>query len=91
MKGLVSLTDEGPRVPITILGDSAASQSVILEGVLPFSEKSSVNSEALVRGFGMQFVGVPLHAIHLDCDLIKGCAVVGVRPQFPIERVCRSS
>ena len=30
MKGLVSLTEEGPRVPITILRDSAASQSVLL-------------------------------------------------------------
>ena len=87
MKGFVSLTDEGPKVPVTILRDSAASQSVLLEGVLPLSDKSSVNARALVRGFGMQWVGVPLHSIHLDCDLVKGGVVVGVSPQFPIEGV----
>ena len=87
MKGFVSLSEGDPKVPVTILRDSAASQSVILEGVLPFSDKSSVNSEALVRGFGMQFVGVPLHAIHLDTELVNGRVVVGVRPQFPIEGV----
>lgn len=35
----------------------------------------------------MQWVGVPLHFIHLDCDLVKGCVVVGVSPQVPIEGV----
>lgn len=35
----------------------------------------------------MQFVGVPLHAIHLDSELVKGCVVVGVSPQFPIDGV----
>jgi len=35
----------------------------------------------------MHFVGVPLHAIHLDSDLVKGRVVVGVRSQFPIEGV----
>lgn len=51
------------------------------------SDESSVNALALVRGFGMQWVGVPLHSIHLDCDLVKGCLVVGVSPQVPIEGV----
>ncbi len=87
MKGFISLTETGPKVPITILRDSAASQSVILEGVLPLTDMSSVNSEALVCGFGMKFVGVPLHSIHLDCELVKGCVVVGVRPQLPLDGV----
>lgn len=87
MKGFVSLTDIGPKVPVTILRESAASQSVLLEGVLPLSDKSSVKASAVVRGFGMQWVGVPLHAVHLDCDLVKGCVVVGVSPQFPIDGV----
>lgn len=87
MKGFVSLTEEGPKVPVTILRDSAASQSVLLEGILPLSANTSVNASALVQGFGMQRVGVPLHSIHLDCDLVKGCAVVGVSQQFPIDGI----
>lgn len=87
MKGLVSLSEEESKVPVTILRDSAASQSVLLQGVLPLSEKSSADSSALVRGFGMQYVGVPLHHIFLDSDLVKGRVVVGVSPQFPIDGV----
>lgn len=87
MKGFVSLTDVGPKVPVTILRGSAASQSVLLEGVLPLSEKSCVDASTLVRGFGMQWINVPLHSVHLDCDLVKGCVAVGVSPQFPIDGV----
>ncbi len=35
----------------------------------------------------MEFMGVPLHVIHFDSDLIKGRVAVGVGPQFPIEGV----
>lgn len=75
-------SDVGPKVPVTILRDSAASQSV-----LPVSEESSVNAHALVCGFGMQWVGVPLHFIHFDCDLAKCCVAVGVSPKVPVEGI----
>ena len=39
MKGFVSLSED-PKIPDTMLRDSAATQSVILEGVLPFSDKT---------------------------------------------------
>ena len=84
MKGAVSLTAGGLKVPVVILRDSAASQSVILSGVLPLSEKSSTDSAALVRGFGMQFVGIPLHTIHLDSELVTGPVIVGVSDEFPV-------
>uniref|UniRef100_A0A671UEB7 Gypsy retrotransposon integrase-like protein 1 n=1 Tax=Sparus aurata TaxID=8175 RepID=A0A671UEB7_SPAAU len=87
MKGTVSLSEQSSKIPVTILRDSAASQSVILEGVLPFSDTSSTNTKVLVRGFGMQYVGVPLHTVHLDSKLVKGPVVVGVSPQFPISGV----
>ena len=84
MKGSVSLIAGGPKVPVVILRDSAASQSVILKGVLPLSETSSTESAALVRGFDMQFVGVPLHTIYLDSELVTGLVVVGVSDEFPV-------
>ena len=37
MKGSVSLTANGPKVPVVRLRDSTASQSVILKGMLPLS------------------------------------------------------
>ena len=83
MKGSVSLTASGPKVPV-ILRDSAASQSVILKGVLPLSETSSTESAALVCGFDMQVVGVPLHTVYLDSELVTGLVVVGVREAMSI-------
>lgn len=81
------LKEGGEQVSITILQDTAASQSIILEGILPLSRTSSVSSDILVQGFGMWFVGMPQHGIHLDSDLVNGRVVVGVSPQFPIEGV----
>lgn len=85
MKSFVSLSEGDPKIPITILGDSGASQLIILKEVLPLSEKSSIKSNTLIQVSEMQTVGVPLHAIHLDCDLVKGCSV-GVWAQFPHRR-----
>lgn len=87
MKLYVSLIDGGPKVPVVILRDNAASQSVILEGVLPLSEKSTINTDTLVRGLGMRYVGVPLRTAYLDSELVKGPVVVGVKDKFPVEGV----
>ena len=87
MGGEVSLTQGGSKVPVTILRDTAASQSFILSDVLPLSRASGVDSSVIVRGFGMQRMGSPLHTIYLESDLVTGPVVVGVRPCFPIEGV----
>lgn len=87
MQGVVSSLGKNNRVPVTILRDTAASQSFIVSSVLPLSEESAVNSGVLVRGFGMQYVGSPLHYIHLESDLVTGPVIVGVRSCFPIEGV----
>ncbi|XP_034096305.1 uncharacterized protein LOC117562564 [Gymnodraco acuticeps] len=87
MEGMVSLPGKNNRVPVTILRDTAASQSFMIRGVFPLSEESAVGSDVLVRGFGMQCVGSPLHNIHLESDLVTGPVTVGVRPCLPIEGV----
>lgn len=48
--GFVSLTEQGEKVPVTILRDSAALSSFILASVLLFSEKSDTGCSELVRG-----------------------------------------
>ena len=77
----------GTQVPIRILRDTAASQSFILENVLPFSDQSYTGEDVLVQGFEMGFVNVPLHDVSLLSDLVTGDFKVGVRPSLPIQNV----
>lgn len=87
MDGWVSLSGGGREVPVKILRDSAASQSFILEGVLPLGQLSALGSDVPVVGFGMEDLGVPLHRVHLRSDLLSGEVTVGVRPAFPVQGV----
>lgn len=53
MDGVVSLPGNNIKVPVKILRDTAASQSFILEGVLPFSNESAVGLDVPVLDFSM--------------------------------------
>ncbi|XP_013875699.1 uncharacterized protein LOC106525872 [Austrofundulus limnaeus] len=86
MKGEVSVAG-GEKVPVTILRDTAASRSIILNSVLPLSDETSLNSFELVQGFGMKFVNVPLHRVHLKSELLSGEVVLAASPVFPINGV----
>lgn len=55
-----------------MLWDTAASQSLILEGVLPLSNESAVGSDVPVLGLGMENIGVPLHKILVESDPVSG-------------------
>lgn len=66
MKGTVSLPDSCIKVPVTILRDTAASRSIILQSVLLLSNEASLNCSELVQGFGMKFVNLPVHIVQLD-------------------------
>lgn len=60
---------------------------VIRNGILNLSGESTVNSDALVHGVGMRFIGVPLHTVCIECNLVKGHVVVGVRLELPVDGV----
>ena len=45
-------------------------------------------SGVLVRDFGMQYLGVPLHTVYLESDLVTGPVVVGTWPC--IDGTCNS-
>ncbi|VDI68993.1 Hypothetical predicted protein [Mytilus galloprovincialis] len=85
--GLVSIVDDTTLQPIKILRDTGASQSLLLEGVLPLSEKTSVGASVLLQGVGLGCIDVPPHRIYLKSDLITGPVVVGIRPNLPVEGV----
>ncbi|VDH93394.1 protocadherin Fat 4 [Mytilus galloprovincialis] len=82
--GFISIVDDTTLQPIKILRDTGASQSLLLEGVLPLSEKTSVGAS---QGRCRVSIDVPLHRIYLKSDLITGPVIVGVRPNLPIEGV----
>ena len=86
--GFVSLnSDYAQSIPIKILRDTGASQSLILADTLPFSEKTSSGTSVLIQGVECGFVNVPLHNIHLSSDLVTGLVAVGIRPSLPFKGV----
>ena len=50
------------EMPITILGDMEAAQSLLLEGVVELSGAASTRS-ALIKGLWGQYDCVPLHSV----------------------------
>ena len=73
--------------PITILRDTGATQSLILEDALPFSSHSDTGMTVLLQGAELGTYHVPLHKVHLKCGLVTGAVVVGVRPSLPVQGV----
>ena len=83
--GFISLVGNDTTLqPIKILRDTGASQTLLLEGVLPLSDETSVGASILLKGVELGCVNVPLHHVYLKSDLITGPVVVGVRPNLPI-------
>jgi hypothetical protein len=86
-EGFVSIDDNTAPKPIRILRDTGASQSLLLEGVLPLSENTSVGATVLIHGVEFGCFNVPLHRIYLKSDLITGPVIVCVRHNLPFEGV----
>ena len=86
-QGFVSINDSSTDIPIQILRDTGASQTILLEGVLPLSEKTFTGKSLLLQGVECGVMDVPLHEVHLKSDLITGPVIVGVRPTLPIQGV----
>ena len=74
-----------PEKTIRILRGTGAKQSLILEDVLPWTEKSSVGDVAC-RGEGGNF-NIPLHKVWLDCGYVTGEVTVGVKKTLAIDGV----
>ena len=85
--GSVSLVGSQVESPITNLLDTGATQSLILEGVLPFSSQSDTALTVLLQGAELGTFHVPLHKVSLKCGLVTGAVVVGVRPSLPVQGV----
>ena len=65
-EGFVSIDDNTAPKPIRILRDTGASQSLLLEGVLPLSENTSVGAIVLLQGVELGCFNVPRHQVRFD-------------------------
>ena len=86
-EGFVSFVGDSHLQPIKILRDTGAFQTLILEDILPFSEKSSVGANVLISGVEGGTISVPLHKIHLQSDLVSGAVIVGIKSSLPVKGI----
>ena len=60
-EGFVSLESSSSQVPIKILRDTRATQSLLLEGVLPLGVSTSTGESVIAQGIEVGCVNIPLH------------------------------
>ena len=87
-EGVVSLVgDENSSQKVKILRDTGATQSLMLDSVLPLTEKSFCGANVLISGVEMGVLEVPLHEVNIKSSLINGNIVIGMRPSLPVEGI----
>ena len=87
-EGVVSLVgDENSSQKVKILRDTGATQSLMLDSVLPLTENSFTGANVLISGVEMGVLEVPLHEVNIKSSLINGKIVIGMRPSLPVEGI----
>ena len=87
-EGVVSLVgDENSSQKVKILRDTGATQSLMLDSVLPLTENSFTGANVLISGVEMGVLEVPLHEVNIKSNLINGNIVIGMRPSLPVEGI----
>ena len=71
-EGVVSLVgDENSSQKVKILRDTGATQSLMLDSVLPLTENSFTGANVLISGVEMGVLEVPLHEVNIKSSLIN--------------------
>ena len=71
-EGVVSLVgDESSSQKVEIMRDTGATQSLMLDSVLPLTENSFTGANVLISGVEMGVLEVPLHEVNIKSSLIK--------------------
>ena len=87
-EGAVSLVgDETSSQKVKILRDTGATQSLMLDSVLPLTENSFTIANVLISGVEMGVLEIPLHEVNIKSSLINGNIVIGMRPSLPAEGI----
>ena len=79
--------DENSSQKVKILRDTGATQSLMLDSVLPLTENSFTGANVLISGVEMGVIEVPLHEVNIKSSLINGNIVIGMRPSLPVEGI----
>jgi hypothetical protein len=69
-QGFLSINGPSDVKPVQILRDTGSAQSLLLESVLPLSERTSTDESVLLQGVELGVIYVPLHRIYLKSYLI---------------------
>ena len=87
-EGVVSLVgNENSSQKVKVLRDTGATQSLMLDSVLPLTENSFTGANELISGVEMGVLEVPLHEVNLKSSLINGNIVIAMRPSLPVEGI----
>ena len=70
--GYVYLPESKVEKPIMILRDTGDNQSLLLEGIVLLSEKTSTGTDVLIQGIEVKPISVPLHRVTLQSDVVSG-------------------
>ena len=74
-------------IPIQILRDTGASQSLLLSSVFNPLDVPDTDDFIVCKGIGGTTVSVPLHVVHLQSDLVTGDVTIGLIPDLPMTGV----
>ena len=75
-------------IPVQVLRDTGASQSLILTNALPFYAESYSGNNVLIKGVhSSDYNSVPLHNIRLNSDLVSGDVSKGVIDSLPFDGI----
>ena len=67
--------------------NTGATQSIVLDTVLPLTENSFTGANVLISGVEMSILKVPLHEVNIKSSYQHGNTVIGVRPSLPVEGI----
>ena len=77
--------DESSSQKVKILRETGATQSLMLDFVLPLTESSFTGANVLISGVVMGILEAPLQEVNIKSILINSNIVIGMRPSLPVE------
>lgn len=83
----MSISPDSTVKLISVLRDTGAAQSFILESTLSFLREMHKGTHIVICGIEFSSVKVPLHTVFLTSDLVSGPVKVGVHSRLPVESV----
>ena len=87
-EGVASLVgDESSSQKWKIFRDTGATQSLMLDSVLPLTENSFTGENVLIPGVEMGVLYFPLHEVNIKSSLINGNIVISMRPSLSVEGI----